>query len=410
MNAANEHWDILWVNARLATMQKDAGIPYGALENAALAAKSGRIAWIGAMADLPANAAADAVIDAEHRWITPGLIDCHTHLVFAGDRAREFEQRLNGASYEEIAKSGGGILSTVRATRDATHDQLIAGAARRLAHLQREGVTTVEIKSGYGLTLDDELKMLRAARALENSAPVRVRTTLLGAHALPPEFRDERESYLNLVCEKMIPEAARLGLADAADAFCEKIAFTREECERVLRVAKDHGLHIKLHAEQLSNLNGAAMAAGLGALSVDHLEYLDPNDARLLRQGDCVAVLLPGAYYALKETQAPPVDALRKAGVAMALATDLNPGSSPVCSPLIIMNMGCVLFGLTPEEALAGMTRNAAAALGVSTETGELATGLSADLAIWDIDHPAELSYWIGAPLLHTLYFRGNSV
>ncbi|MEL7487604.1 MAG: imidazolonepropionase [Pseudomonadota bacterium] len=411
MPQPNDHWDALWVNARLATMRADATAPYGGMEDAAIAAKDGRIAWLGAMTDLPSGAKARAasVIDAQNRWITPALIDCHTHLVFAGDRAREFEMRLGGASYEEIAKAGGGILSTVTATRAASLDDLAAAARPRLDALQREGVATVEIKSGYGLTLDDELKMLRAARQLCDDGGVRIRTTFLGAHATPPEFADA-DAYIDHVCAAMIPAVAKAGLADAVDAFCEGIGFSRAQCRRVLEAAKRHGLAIKLHAEQLSDLGGAAMAAALGALSVDHLEYLNPADIDVIADAGTVGVLLPGAFYFLKETQAPPVEALRAAGVPIALATDLNPGSSPIASPLAIMNMGCVLFGLTPEEALAGFTRHAAAALGLEDETGALSEGLAADFAIWNVEHLSELSYWVGARPLHALIKDGRSV
>lgn len=371
---------------------------YGIIPDVLIAIEGGRIGWIGAEADAPAalSETAGRIVDLSGAWVTPGLIDAHTHLVFGGTRAREFELRLGGATYEDLARAGGGILSTVSATREATEDSLGRSAGARLEALVDHGVTTVEVKSGYGLDIDTELSMLRVARALESSHGVSVSTTLLAAHALPPEFRDDRAGYLDMVCEELVPEAARTGLADAVDAFCEHIAFTPEECERVLRTGTEHGLATRLHADQLSDLGGAALAASLGARSADHLEYTSRAGVEAMAARGTVAVLLPGAFYFLREKQAPPVDAFRAAGVPMAVATDLNPGSSPVSSPLLAMNLACVLFRLTPEEALLGMTRHAAGVLGLD-DRGVLEAGSRADLAWFEIDGPAELSYWIGA-------------
>jgi imidazolonepropionase len=403
-------WDTLWLDANLATMTAG-GAAYGLIGEGAIAAKDGRIAWIGKRADLPGDAASQAneIRKLGGAWITPGLVDCHTHLVFGGDRAREFEMRLQGKSYEEIARAGGGIVSTVAATRAASKEDLIQSAAMRLNGLTREGVTTVEIKSGYGLDLENELKMLEAAGALADICDVRVRRTFLGLHALPPEFKDDRAAYVQLVADVMIPAIAAVGAADAVDAFCENIGFTAEEVDYVFSAARAKGLDVKLHAEQLSNQNGAALAARHQALSADHLEYLDAAGIAAMAQGGAVAVLLPGAFYFLRETQAPPIDALRKAGVPMAVASDCNPGTSPMTSPLAALNMACTLFRLTPEEAFAGITREGARALGLLDDIGTLEVGKVADLAIWDIQHPAELSYWLGVPLLRERVFAGRS-
>jgi imidazolonepropionase len=404
-------WDTLWVDANLATMT-EGGAPYGAILRGAVAAKDGKIAWVGYAADLlkPPDELAREVRRCEGAWITPGLVDCHTHLVFGGDRAREFEMRLVGASYEEIARAGGGIVSTVAATRAATKDELVESAAKRLAGLVREGVTTVEIKSGYGLDLETELKMLEAAGELGPRANVRVKRTFLGLHALPPEFKDDRAAYVQLVADVMIPAVAAAGAADAVDAFCENIGFTAEETDHVFAAARANGLEVKLHAEQLSNQHGAALAARYKALSADHLEYLDDAGVWAMAKAGTVAVLLPGAFYFLRETQLPPVEALRKAGVRMAVASDCNPGTSPMTSPLAALNMACTLFRLTPEEALAGMTREGARALGLQDDVGTLEPGKAADLAIWDVKSPAELSYWLGAPLLRERVFAGRVV
>jgi imidazolonepropionase len=373
-----------------------------------IAALDSRIAWVGAEADAPAFEAAETY-DCEGRWITPGLIDPHTHLVHGGDRAHEFELRLAGASYEEIARAGGGIVSTMKATRAASETELVGAALPRLDALLAEGVTTVEIKSGYGLSTADELKTLRAARALAAERPVTIRTTFLGAHALPPEFADDPDGYIDLVCREMIPAVAAEGLADAVDAFCEGIGFTAAQTRRVFEAAAAHGLPVKLHAEQLSNLHGAALAAEFGALSADHLEHLDEAGIAAMAKAGTVATLLPGAYYFVRETKAPPIAALRAAGVPMALATDCNPGTSPLTSPLLVMNMAATLFRLTVDECLAGATREAARALGLLNDTGTLEAGKRCDLAIWDIERPAELVYRMGLNPLHARVFGGKT-
>ena len=355
-----------------------------------------RIAWVGPDADLPSRYARAERIDCRGHLLTPGLIDCHTHLVYGANRSEEFERRLKGASYAEIARQGGGIMATVNATRSASVDDLAAQARPRLRALMAEGVTTVEIKSGYGLERDSEIRMLEAAGQLCREAGIRCQRTFLGAHALPTEFAGRADEYIGLVCNDMLPAAADTGLVDAVDVFCEGIAFSVAQAERVFDKAAQMGLPVKCHAEQLSNTGGALMSASRKALSVDHIEYLPPDDVGKLGAAGTVAVLLPGAFYFLGETQRPPVAALRRHGVPIALATDANPGSSPVFSPLAIMNMGCILFGLTPAEALAGFTINAARALGLSDRIGSIETGKLADLALWDCRHPAELSYHVG--------------
>ncbi|MGA0608285.1 imidazolonepropionase [Phenylobacterium sp. VNQ135] len=391
----------VWRNARLATLSPR--LPgLGVIEDGAVAADGERIVYAGPVADAPAG----EVIDCEGRWITPGLIDCHTHLVYAGDRAHEFELRLQGATYEEIARAGGGIASTVTATRAASEAELTALARPRLEALIAEGATTVEVKSGYGLTTGDELKQLRAARALGDRASIA--TTFLGAHALPPEYAGNPDGYIDLVCEAMIPAVAEAGLADAVDAFCEGIGFTPAQTERVFQAARRHGLAVKLHAEQLSNLEGAALAARYGALSADHLEHLDEAGAAAMAQAGTTAVLLPGAYYFLRDETAPPIGALRAAGVPMAVATDSNPGTSPLTSLLLAMNMAATLFRLTVDECLAGVTRNAARALGRQDQVGTLEAGKVCDLAIWDVERPAELVYRMGFNPLHARVWRGN--
>jgi imidazolonepropionase len=397
-------WDSLWTNVQLATMTEERG-PYGAIPEGALAVLDGRIAWVGAEADLP-HRDAGTLVDGRGGWLTPGLIDCHTHLVFAGDRSGEFEQRLLGVSYEAIARAGGGIASTVKATRAASAEALEESARRRLDALRANGVTTVEIKSGYGLDLATERRMLEVARRLGRSPGIEVRTSFLGAHALPPESVGDRAGYLDLVCDQMLPAVATAGLADAVDAFCEGIAFSPAEVARVFEAARRHGLPVKLHADQLSDLDGARLAARFGALSADHLEYTSEDGVRAMAAAGTVAVLLPGAFYTLRQSQRPPVELLRKLGVPIALATDCNPGSSPVVSLLAVLNMGCTLFGLTPEEALAGVTRNAARALGLS-DRGTLAVGRRADLALWRIQRPAELSYWLGLTPLEVVLQDG---
>lgn len=404
-------WDTVWINANLATMA-DTGAPYGTIRHAAIATKGDRIVWSGPMADLPGkpDAVANEVVDLADKWITPGLVDCHTHLVFGGSRAGEFEQRLQGVSYEEISRAGGGIVSTMKATREATEDDLVSAGLPRLSNLIREGVTTVEIKSGYGLETAAEMKQLTAARALGAKLPVGVQTTFLGAHALPPEFGGRQDDYIELVIEEMLPAVAANGTADAVDAFCESIGFTTAETEAVFKAAQVFGLPVKLHAEQLSDQGGAALAARYGALSADHLEFVSEDGIRAMAAAGTVAVLLPGAYYTLRETKMPPVDLFRKHNVPIAIASDFNPGSSPIPSLLLMLNMSCTLFRMTPEEALAGATRNAACALGLQADRGTLEVGKRADLAIWNIDQPAELAYWAGYNPLNTLVHNGAVV
>lgn len=392
-------WDSLIIGGHCATLAGGAD-GLGVIRQAALATRDGTIAWVGPEAELsgPAERLAHEVVDLKGAWLTPGLIDCHTHLIFASHRAHEWNQRLEGISYEQIAAAGGGILSTVRATRQADEAALAASAQRRLDSLTAQGVTSVEIKSGYGLTVDDELKMLSAAGRLTGA---RISRTLLAAHTVPPEYRDDRAAYVDLIISDLIPRVAHEGLAEAVDVFCETIGFTPVETEALLSAATRHGLKIKIHAEQLSDQGGAGLAARHGALSADHLEHVSPASIAAMAEAGTVAVLLPGAFYFLRETNRPPVQALREAGVPLAVATDCNPGTSPMTSPLLAMNMACTLFGLTPTEALAGFTREAARALGQQDRLGTLEVGKRADLAAWMIDEPAELAYWLGAnPLL----------
>lgn len=402
-----ERFDRIWLNARLATMRQDLPDP-GVIDHGVIAARDGRIVFAGARSDFPPDADAAERIDCAGRWITPGLIDCHTHLVFGGNRAHEFELRLKGASYEEIARAGGGIVSTVAATRAASEAELIASALPRLDALIGEGVTTVEIKSGYGLDTETEMRQLSAARALGRDRPVTVKTTFLGAHALPPEAEGDKDRYIDLVCRDMLPAVARAGLADAVDAFMEGIAFSRDQTARVFAAASALGLPVKLHADQLSNLGGAALAAQFAALSADHLEHTDAGGVAAMARAGTVAVLLPGAFYFLRETKRPPVDLFRAQGVSMALATDCNPGSSPLTSLLLAMNMGATLFRMTVDECLAGATRQAARALGILGETGTLEAGKWCDLAIWDIERPADLVYRIGFNPLHDRVWRSR--
>ncbi|WP_164747363.1 MULTISPECIES: imidazolonepropionase [unclassified Mesorhizobium] len=398
----------LWRNARLATMAE--GAPgLGIVEKGAIAARDGLIVYAGSEADLPAAAGQGAeTVDCQGRWITPGLIDCHTHLVYAGNRANEFEMRLAGATYEEVARAGGGIVSSVKSLRAASEDELVSQTLPRLDALMAEGVTTVEVKSGYGLDADNEKKSLRAARRLASERPITILTTCLAAHALPPEARGDKDAFIDLVAGTILPAVAAEKLAHAVDGFCEGIAFSPEQIARVFDKAKALGLPVKLHADQLSNLHGAALAARYGALSADHLEYTDEEGAAAMAGSGTVATILPGAYYFIRETKRPPVELFRRHGVTMAVATDSNPGTSPLTSLLLTMNMAATLFGLTVDECLAGVTREAARALGLLDRTGTLEAGKSADLAVWDIERPAELVYRMGFNPLHARIWRGQ--
>nr|WIE94498.1 imidazolonepropionase [Mesorhizobium sp. WSM4875] len=398
----------LWRNARLATMAEGAA-GLGIVEKGAIAARDGLIVYAGSEADLPAAAGQGAeTVDCQGRWITPGLIDCHTHLVYAGNRANEFEMRLAGATYEEVARAGGGIVSSVKSLRAASEDELVSQTLPRLDALMAEGVTTVEVKSGYGLDADNEKKSLRAARRLASERPITILTTCLAAHALPPEARGDKDAFIDLVAGTILPAVAAEKLADAVDGFCEGIAFSPEQIARVFDKAKALGLPVKLHADQLSNLHGAALAARYGALSADHLEYTDEEGAAAMAGSGTVATILPGAYYFIRETKRPPVELFRRHGVKMAVATDSNPGTSPLTSLLLTMNMAATLFGLTVDECLAGVTREAARALGLLDRTGTLEAGKSADLAVWDIERPAELVYRMGFNPLHARIWRGQ--
>lgn len=385
-------WDLLLHNVHLASMADD----HGEFRDAAIAVTNGRIAWLGPRRMLPPGAKAKREHDGGGDWLTPGLIDCHSHIVYAGNRSDEFEARLNGVSYQEIARQGGGIVSTVSATRQASEDELLRQSAIRVASLLAEGVTTLEIKSGYGLSLEAETKMLRVARRIGQIFPVTVKTTFLGAHAVPPEYSGRADDYIGLVCDQMLPALAAEGLVDAVDAFCENIGFSPAQTERVFCAAQKIGLPVKLHAEQLSDLGGAALVARYCGLSADHLEHLSSSGIDAMARQGTVAVLLPGAYYFLRETKLPPITGLRAAGVPMAIATDCNPGTSPMTSLLLAMNMACTQFRLTPQEALAGVTINAARALGIAGTVGSLAPGKIADFALWKIDRPADLSYAMG--------------
>ncbi|MEJ2762922.1 imidazolonepropionase [Photobacterium sp. MCCC 1A19761] len=398
--------DRVLTNLKMVTMQPENG--YQIIDNAMIGIQDGKIQFVGHADEHPDCHGHPQVIDCQGALVTPGFIDSHTHLVFAGNRANEFEQRLNGVPYETIAKAGGGILATVNATREASEDELYALAMARLQGLKNDGVTTVEIKSGYGLTLESEMKMLRVARRIGQASDIKVSTTLLAAHALPPEFKDDADGYIDLVCNEMIPVAAKEQLADAVDVFCEGIGFSTQQCERVFEAAKQHGLAIKGHTEQLSNLGGSAMAARLGALSVDHIEYLDEPGVKALAEHGTVATLLPGAFYFLRETQQPPIETLRQHQVPMALATDFNPGTSPIASLRTMMNMGCTLFRLTPEECLRGVTCHAAKALGLQEQRGQIKPGMAADLALWQVSTPAELSYRLGVPDLMARVVDGH--
>ena len=401
-------WDLLLTDARIATMQAGEA-DYGTIENGALAIAGGSIAWVGSAADLP-DVTPAATRSLDGRWMTPALIDCHTHLVFGGDRAAEFEQRLRGLSYEAIAAAGGGILSTVTATRGADADQLLSAALPRLQTLAQEGVATVEVKSGYGLDVESEIRMLEVGRKLGDASGMTVRTTLLAAHTVPPEYKDNADDYIDLICDELLPEVAARGLADAVDAYCESIAFDAVQVAKLFHCSQDLGLPVKLHADQLSDGGGAELAAHFSALSADHLEYTSKSGVRALADAGTVAVLLPGAFLTLGETQHPPVAELRAAGVPIALATDCNPGTSPLCSIQFAMGLGSRLFGLTPEECLAGVTREAARALGLGDDHGTLDIGKRADLAIWDLKHPRDLSYWLGGNPLSDFLIAGRSV
>lgn len=400
--------DLLLTDANIATMDCNIDAPYGAIENAALAIKNGKIVWLGKQADLPNfDVLATPILSVKGQWLTPGLIDCHTHLVFAGSRAQEFEQRLQGVSYQQIAAQGGGIASTVKATREADHEQLFVAAKERLNALLAEGVTTVEIKSGYGLDIDNEKKILEVARLLNQHHPIEVVNTFLGAHALPLEFKNRSDDYIDLVCNEMLSTLVEHDLVDAVDVFCEDIGFSYAQTQRVFDAAKKQALAIKCHAEQLSNQHGAALVAQYNGLSADHLEYLDEAGVKAMANAGTVAVLLPGAFYFLKETKYPPIELLNKYKVPIAIASDFNPGTSPLCSLQLMMNMACTLFNFTPEQALTGVTAHAARALGF-TDRGVLKVGARADIVHWQIDHPAQLSYQFGVNKLLNLWILGK--
>ncbi|WP_057646963.1 imidazolonepropionase [Yersinia bercovieri] len=399
------HCDSLWYGADIVTM---CGGKYHLIPQGAMAVTDGKIVWIGPHSELPAFSASREVAY-QGGLITPGLIDCHTHLVFGGDRSAEFEQRLNGVSYAEIAAKGGGIISTVKATRNTSEQQLLEQALFRLKPLLAEGVTCIEIKSGYGLDLESEIKMLRVARQLGELLPITVKTTCLAAHALPPEFAGRADDYIDFVCHTIIPQVAAEGVADAVDAFCEHLAFSPAQVERVFLAAQQAGLPVKLHAEQLSALNGSTLAAKYHALSADHLEYVTESNVQAMAKSGTVAVLLPGAYYLLRETQCPPIELFRQYRVPMALASDANPGTSPALSLRLMLNMACTLFRMTPEEALAGVTCHAAQALGLQESQGTLETGKLANWVHWSLSHPAELAYWLGGQLPATVVFQGET-
>ncbi|TMO72302.1 imidazolonepropionase [Pseudoalteromonas sp. S3776] len=405
---ALEDLDLLLIDANIATMDSTVAAPYGTIENAALAIKNGEIVWLGEQSNLPSfDAFATPTLSIKGQWLTPGLIDCHTHLIFAGSRAEEFEQRLQGTSYEQIAAQGGGIASTVRATRAASHEQLFVDAKDRLNTLLAEGVTTAEIKSGYGLDVENEIKILEVARLLNEHHPIDIKTTFLGAHALPPEYKGRTDEYIDLVCTQMLEQIVANNLADAVDVFCENVGFSHTQTKHVFDAAKKHNLPVKCHAEQLSNQQGAQLVAEYKGLSADHIEYLDENGVKAMAEAGTVAVLLPGAFYFLRETQLPPIDLLQKYKVPIAIASDFNPGTSPLCSVQLMMNMACTLFKLTPEQALAGVTRNAAQALGLK-DRGVLKVGARADIAHWQISHPSQLSYQFGVNKLLNLWILGR--
>jgi len=402
--------DLVITDVNLATMDSNVDAPYGAIEQGALIIKDDKIAWLGKQSDLPEfDALAIPVISAKGQWLTPGLIDCHTHILFAGNRAGEFEQRLNGVSYQEIAQQGGGIASTVRATREADEETLFVAGKNRLNSLMSEGVTTVESKSGYGLDLDTEIKLLEVNKVLNDNHPVDIQSTFLGAHALPPEFKHDSDAYIDLVCDVMLPKVAELNLADAVDVFCENVGFSYAQTKRVFEKARQLGLPVKCHAEQLSNQHGTELVAEFKGISADHIEYLDEAGVKAMADAGTVAVLLPGAFYFLRETQMPPLELLRQYKVPMAIASDFNPGTAPLCSLRLMLNMGCTLFRLTPEETLQGVTVNAAKALGLA-DRGMLKVGMRADLALWDIATPAQLSYQFGVNELSNLWISGKLI
>ncbi len=401
-------WDLLLTNAHIATMQ-ESDVAYGVIENGALGIADGKIAWVGPESELPSGINC-RTLSLRDRWLTPALIDCHTHVIFGGNRAEEFEQRLMGVSYEEIAKAGGGILSTVDATRSASSNDLANSAVVRLNSLAREGVATVEIKSGYGLDVENELKMLRVARSLAGSSGISTSTSFLGAHAVPAEFAGKADQYIEMLCEEALPRAAEEGLVDAVDAYCENIAFSTDQIARLFETAQSLNLPVKLHADQLSDSGGAELAASFLALSADHLEYTSKEGVTALAEAGSVAVLLPGAFLTLGQTQLPPVDLLREEQVPIAVATDCNPGTSPICSLRSAMNLATSLFKLTPEECLAGTTREAARALGLLHDRGTLETGKRADIAAWNIGHPRELTYWLGLNELSDLFIGGREI
>ncbi|SIO03945.1 imidazolonepropionase [Pseudoalteromonas marina] len=403
-----ENIDLLLIDANIATMDPTRDTPYGIIKNAALAIKNGIIVWLGEQASLPPfDAFATPTLSIKGQWLTPGLIDCHTHLVFAGSRAQEFEQRLQGVSYEQIAAQGGGIASTVKATRAADREQLFVDAKDRLNTLLKEGVTTVEIKSGYGLDTENEIKILEVARLLGEHHPIDIKTTFLGAHALPKEYKGRADEYIDLVCNEMLEQVVAGGLADAVDVFCENVGFSYEQTKRVFAAAAKHNLPVKCHAEQLSNQHGAALVAEFNGLSADHIEYLDEQGVEAMAKAGTVAVLLPGAFYFLRETKQPPIELLNQYKVPIAIASDFNPGTSPLCSVQLMMNMACTLFRLTPEQALAGVTSNAAKALGLN-DRGVLKVGARADVAHWQISHPSQLSYQFGVNKLSNLWILGK--
>jgi imidazolonepropionase len=405
-------WDACWLNAQVATFDAARSEAYGIIHDAAIAIANGKIAWIGSQVDLPdaPEKLAKQIYSAQGQWITPGLIDCHTHLIYAGNRAQEFEQRLQGLSYVEIAKTGGGIHATVKATRLASETELLEQSIPRLKALLAEGVTTVEIKSGYGLDIQNEIKILRVAKKLAELFPVKICATFLGAHTIPLEYKAQPDEYVRIICEEMLPQIATAKLADAVDIFCESIGFNLQQTEKILLAAQKYNFAVKLHAEQLSDFGGARLAAKYRALSADHLEYLSEGGIKMMAANDTVAVLLPGAFYFLQEKQLPPIDLFRKYQVPIAIATDCNPGTSPITSLLLILNMACTLFRLTPEEALLGVTRNAAKALGIDKTHGSLAVGKTADFVIWNIKHPVDLVYQMGFNACSAIIKDGHTV